>query len=530
MGIPYYFKHIVNRFPSLISEPKSTCSRLYIDFNCIIHQCAAELNQTSYNSIDTFHDDVIKSSIMYINKICDLCSPSSLLYIGVDGVCPRAKMNQQRKRRYMSIWEKKFIGKETLWDSNIVTPGTYFMEKMDNALSSYTIQRKDLKVICSPCSEMGEGEHKIVNHIRNNPTHNPSDIVIYGLDADLIVLSMILHVENQNNKIYLLRENSSFNKKSSTEYFCTLDIEKFVCGLDNSFCSGSGLSLIEKVFDISILTSLIGNDFLPPLTFLKIRSGGLYILEKTYLDTYNQCKETLITKNKDLNWNFVQLLFKNLSKIEDVKFKEVNESYYSQKPLSTKYDINTREYVLDNYVELNKFKPKIDTTQNGWHSKYNELLLCKNLDALNNVCSKYIDGIEWMTEYYLIGERAQYSNWYYPYLYSPTICDLSNYLTFNKSAKTFENKSLFDEFIYTPEMQLLMVLPPESIRSIVPKYEILLDDLEYGCADMYPIEFNILTYLKHYLWECLPVLPDISENQIRKYVVRFKSGDLKPID
>ena len=61
----------------------------------------------------------------YILKINDLVKPKDLIYIAIDGVCPRAKIEQQRKRRFKSALEKK------IWDTNAITPGTQFMSNLN---------------------------------------------------------------------------------------------------------------------------------------------------------------------------------------------------------------------------------------------------------------------------------------------------------------------------------------------------------------------------------------------------------------
>lgn len=89
--------------------------------------------------------------------------PRKLLMMAIDGVAPRAKMNQQRSRRFRSSQEAKTkeeeriaaikeweaMGKEVSdefknekgWDQNAITPGTPFMTLLAESLR-YWVAKK----------------------------------------------------------------------------------------------------------------------------------------------------------------------------------------------------------------------------------------------------------------------------------------------------------------------------------------------------------------------------------------------------
>ena len=139
---------------------------------------------------------MIKQILKYMDFLIGYVNPKKQVYISVDGVAPMAKMSQQRKRRYRAVDDAKIkddirrkYNKETFeyWNNTVITPGTEFMEKLHLSILDYISKRKENKIIYSSFHTFGEGEHKILQDIKIN---NSQSFVIYGLDADLIFLSL----------------------------------------------------------------------------------------------------------------------------------------------------------------------------------------------------------------------------------------------------------------------------------------------------------------------------------------------------
>lgn len=177
--------------------------------------------------------------------------------MAVDGVAPRAKMNQQRSRRFRTAKEAKEVREkaeakgeklpaERAFDSNCITPGawpmpmllclhssqcfsgTLFMTKLSEQLRYFVNKKitedanwRDIQVVLSGHEVPGEGEHKIMEYIRLSraqPDYNPNvRHCLYGLDADLIMLGLLSH----DPHFCLLREEVKFGpsaKKKGGKY------------------------------------------------------------------------------------------------------------------------------------------------------------------------------------------------------------------------------------------------------------------------------------------------------------------------
>ena len=184
-------------------------------------------------------------------------------------------MEQQRNRRYkswfqtnMSMGEKENPPQKKI-TSSIFTPGTIFMQKlciyMKNTFYGNESKYRVQQIILATPDEPGEGEHKLYDHLRKNPTIL-TNVAIYGLDADLIMLSLF-HLSYTNN-IYVLREAPEFMKSSviidikpSTKEIWALDIAQFGRSIANDMACSYPDN--HRMYDYVFLCFLLGNDFLP---------------------------------------------------------------------------------------------------------------------------------------------------------------------------------------------------------------------------------------------------------------------------
>ncbi|KAG5637629.1 hypothetical protein H0H81_003910 [Sphagnurus paluster] len=428
MGVPALFRWLSKKYPKIIypveeeeetkvsdnennsvvtipvdithPNPNGTeFDNLYLDMNGIVcgdlsqknlfltkltqvHPCTHPEGKPAPETEEEMMVEVFK----YTERVVNMIRPRKLLFMAIDGVAPRAKMNQQRSRRFRSAQEAKekedarkesvaiwqAMGKEVSeeekkvpWDSNAITPGTPFMTLLAASLRYWVVKKintdpgwKTMQVIISDAGVPGEGEHKIMDFIRRqrtNPGHDPNTRhVIYGLDADLIMLALATH----EPYFRVLREDVFANDTSPSA--CRM------CGQEGHYaaqCTGTKaeiqkkppaekkpfifldvailreylevelnvqqatfpFSLEQAIDDWVLLIFFVGNDFLPHLPSLEIREGAIDTLLKIWKQELPRMGGYL-TSHGQLELSRAQIILEGLAKREDEIFRRRREA------------------------------------------------------------------------------------------------------------------------------------------------------------------------------------------------------------
>jgi 5'-3' exonuclease len=526
MGIPLYFKKLTNEFENIVvnQKPFETCDRLFLDFNCAIHKCVYSMKcdiTNAFISKSEFEILLIEECKKMIDKLYHLILPTKLMYVSIDGVAPMAKISQQRKRRYFSDWKRnELINKSTKlgkikeceklcheWNSNAITPGTLFMKKLINELTIYGNKFKlehNIDLILD--YQKGEGEHNICNYIERTRYDNSSTLidVIYGMDADMILLGMLSY--NCNNT-YLLRESTTDNKQ-----FVYMILKNTSKQIYEQFCNYVECSRDDTNINFYIkcyvfLTFILGNDFIPNITYISLRNDGLVKLLIAYRQSYQKLNVHILDQHSKINLDFLVSLFDVLSKNEDSEYHKCETNYYNftnnmnQNSKKNNF-IENETQLIEQYPKYKKFPSVINVNKPGWRRNYYYYLFENNLntDIIKRTCTSYVQGLIWVANYYF--EKKSNEFWFYPFMYSPSFIDLSNYvnLLHNLEDETYIRKYHRD---ITDLDQLLMVLPPSS-SYLIPneKYREYYTNIKLGLVHLFPKDFEIITYMKYQLHEC----------------------------
>jgi len=543
--------------------------------NGIIHGC------THPNHLDVSdvlsERDMMLGIMHYIDRIItQIVKPKVSVYMAIDGVAPRAKLNQQRSRRFRSAMDlaEATKGKNIksadenapgssgtssgAFDSNCITPGTEFMGRVSAAIK-YFIRKKikedplwrNLKIIFSGQEIPGEGEHKIMQHIRemrNQPGYQPNTRhCMYGQDADLIMLGLVSHEPH----FTLLREIVDFTGGFSRNANALKTVKKFTKQSDFQLlhlsvlreylqiefaynANPASFDLERIIDDFVFMTFLVGNDFLPHMPSLDIGDGAFDLLFGTYKaqrPTWGE-GEYLTKAGEIVDASRLEAFIAVIGAAENeiLEQREENEAVYLKKKrkwdkrdgkaegpsdaqlaaaeASARSDylsaIETMMSKNANATYVKGWAPPTDPSEKDFKGRYyfeKLTFLPIDIDRHALLRKSYIEGLMWCLAYYYRGCISW--GWFYPYHYGPMLSDLVDL------PEVFESIEFEVGAPLKPFEQLMACLPPASSILVPRPYRKLMCSPDSPIIHFYPEKFDIDMNGKRNPWEGVNILPFI---------------------
>ena len=565
MGVPGFFAWLIKNNSKLLNgkllleEIKYPIKWLMLDTNCLLHPCMANILERYKNGEIKINDNnKIREELEfhiwnkieeYIDDIIEKVDAENI-YIAIDGVAPIGKILQQRQRRYKYLFDNTIKLKEEEFNvkckrsksgieepdipinSIELTPGTDYMERIHNKFKEYVkkLDKKGKKYIYSSYHDPGEGEHKLLQYIRRNLKNE--NIVIYGLDADLLFLS--LAIEGSNN-VLIMREKQVFKNENvnidDEVIYNYVEIEKLHKMIKN---------LEISTEDFILICYLVGNDFMPGLLTTDIKKRGLdkiiqaykNMLEKnnlSVLNDNNKIQSIIIDKdnNYKINHNLLKSLLKELIWTEKYIWKNINrDTILNQRELDAEELERIRYLKQDEKKKnLNKFI-KGETNNTNFLDKiefkckeeyYNYYLGINSIsfddEIIKVMVNNYIKTIEWCVKYYF--DDCISWSWGYNFLISPIILDIVKY--YPNIVEIEKN-----ECSLNPVEQLILAIPIDTYKFVIEEDIINKIKENKNIGYMIPESYNLDVNKEDIYWKCQVKIPMVEYNEYLSAIKKIK--------
>ncbi len=516
MGVPRLFPWITRKYRNQVSHfpfrenSKRIVDYLYLDSNGLLHGAAQKVfnygsEKCMLNSYEGLTFDQKRRAVfdLYFDKVkqvYETIRPQKVLYVAIDGPAPLAKQAQQRQRRFVSAKERS--GQE--FDSNCISPGTIFMSELDMYLR-YRIRKEmntsqtlmGVKVIYSPPSVPGEGEHKIMDYIKDisEKERQESSHCMFGPDGDLIMLTMATHLP----KISLFRHDMY-----RPGFFHLLEMGVISKEMSNHM---KNRSPTDTSNDFIVMSMFVGNDFLPKIQMFHLLEDGLDVMFANYKSTTE-----VLTQNNKMTLEGLKSLINKLKVFESPwLLDQILTTNKFKKPPGPKFENKTLSSCVDN--------SNLNFSQ--YEKNYYNKCKIKNQKEIDEMCKDYLKTLLWVFEYYVNGLPDW--RWAYEHHYAPLMSSFSQYIS-NLSTEEFEEIYTFEKKQASlPFEQLLSILPPESSHLLPIPYSKLMFDETNEMAENYPKSFEIDYEGKLKEYQGVALLPFVDYEKTQRNVRQIHS-------
>lgn len=524
MGIPSFYRHLCKRFPRIIGPGSGKpVEWLCLDFNCAMYYVLRRMPPVS-SSPTEWESDFCEEIAAYMREIVTIAGPTRGVYVSCDGVVCAAKRRQQRLRRFKGPWQAEAeaavrrtaggtgVGGErsTGWDQNALTPGSAFMRRLGDVLTAAgadLAKSRGLEVIVSTTAEAGEGEHKLLRHMR---LVRPVSCSIYGLDADLILLSMILAADT-GATVRLLREAQEFEREAGAAEWRSLDVGELMDALLES-------REPRRIRDYVAAMSLLGNDFLPRSLTHTVRDDGIPMLLRTLKERIWLVGTWLVGEDGFISRAALSAVLEPWAVSED----DAMLGAVKDAARAARYPPGIGESPEETALRVWGSQPTRWATLTRLFSASGHGLRPDWRDIYKRhwgagSAAAYLEGVAWVWDYY--SGRPVCQGWTFdehlPPLWSDVVAALRS---------SSADGPLVAPSVKYPEplpewLHLLAVLPVDSVRALLPAAAQRVVAL---APEYWPTGWSLFDVGRRQIWECEPLIPMIPEGLLRSWIPMVK--------
>lgn len=552
MGIPSFYRHLVRRYPRLVGGgPGRAAEWLCLDFNCAMYQVLR--GQPTWPVAGgaaekaTWEANFREAICAYMRELVSVARPTRGVFVGCDGVVCAAKRRQQRLRRFKGPWmaraeaavrsaavvsidlEGEVVAADSGsgggvaegWDSTALTPGTAFMEALGADLQRAGADMAawtGLEVIVSTTAEPGEGEHKLMAAMR---ARRPRSCTIYGLDADLILLALLLDAETGCD-VVLMREAQEFESRKGSDsgegglfrHLVISDLGNVLAGIEGGATARAG-----RLRDYVATMTLLGNDFLPRSLTRTVRDDGIpALLDALRRELWSARRSVVCPTTGKLLGEGVAAVVRQWAATEEADMLRAVDGALGQRGSRGRVAAGKEGDMAEEELAAWQALParwcalgRLKSEKTGgllptWRSVVREKWGA-GADA-----RAYLEGVAWVWDYYS-GRAPVCQGWVYDRHLPPLWGDVLAGLEVGGGSPYLEAPPVRWAEGLTPWVHLLAVLPAESARRLLPAAKLrLLETAPW----YWSTEWSLFDVGRTQMWECEPVLPLIPEGVLRR--------------
>lgn len=539
MGIQGFFNYFLNESDKQKQSKKfiikettdKSVSRLYVDFVNIIHDVLAE-NKHLDNGKDE-SDVLIIDKVLEKLKIIFSHYPNADKYIFFECIPTVAKIKEQYARRIfkkiqsdieIDLKKKLKLEIDGKFDHQKFAIDSVFITLLSNKISS---QFKHINIINFKNDKIGEAEHLIIQHIKNNKFIKGNKFVIYSPDADVFLLSTIMTIimnigfDEQQIVINAMRRSDDIQNRS----YYKIDTNKYMDYLIKKVNGKKNKEQWKTIIDITYIFNLLGDDFIPVFDKFKVANSkeifpiifnSIKILNNQHILNYVKNKFVINKQNLLKIFEYINTISLDDYEIRPYKFminvdklngentmihnklvydilidgfqrgyyfyekhtkSNKNNFYVTNKNYNKPYNSVDNKFFIVKNQQKDQFIIKIN------NSIYNSISLIEidkhhpNIQNTDDMIKNYFEGYEFILDlYYNSCGTVENNFWYYKYETSPRINKIIKWLKNNNISSYIHTHKIpyFNTYQYKTYLSSLI---DTNYSKLLSKSHIEYDDL-----------------------------------------------------